>query len=312
MNFDTNKTPNKKFVIVIAGPTASGKTSLSLALAKKYNAEIFSADSRQIYREMNIGTAKPSARELSDIPHHFINHRSIQNHFTAGIYQRELTEKLKHYFETHNIAVLVGGTGLYIKSFLEGLDDLPAVKAETLEYLNTQYEVMGLPYLQELLKEYDPTYYKTVDLANPRRLIRALSVCLSQDFPYSSFLGSQPNTSAPDFETIGIILAPPRDILYTNINRRVDDMIANGLEEEVRALIPFKDKTALKTVGYSEFFDYFENINTLEKTIELIKQNSRRYAKRQNTWFKKFGTGKTFSEWNDPSIFEYTENSLLL
>jgi tRNA dimethylallyltransferase len=310
LNVDSNKTLNKKFVIVVAGPTASGKTFLSLALARKYNAEIFSADSRQLYKELNIGTAKPSDKELADIPHHFINHVSIQDNYTAGIFQRELTIKLNHYFKDKNIAIVAGGTGLYIKSFLEGLDDLPPVNAETVEYLNTQYAEKGIPFLRELLKKHDPVYYETVDTSNPRRMIRALSVCLSQNLPYSSFLGAHKNNPSGKFETIGIILSPPRDILYANINKRVDEMIEKGLEAEVRSLLEWKNKTALNTVGYSEFFDYFDHLHTLEKTIELIKQNSRRYAKRQTTWFKKFGTGSTFTQWDDKTIFEYIDSEL--
>ncbi len=279
---------NKKFLIVVAGPTASGKTSLAMTLAKKYKCEIFSADSRQIYREMNIGTAKPTGHELSEIRHHFINNKSITEGYDVGQYVAELSQCLQAYFLKHDLAILVGGTGLYIHSFLFGMDTFPDVKEEALLDLEQKYQAEGIEYLQQLLKQHDEVYYENVDLHNSRRMIRALSICLSSGKPYSYFLK---NTNAPHhpYTIIPLLLHPEREKLYDNINRRVDEMIDAGLENEAQQLYPQRHLHALDTVGYREFFEYFDGHISKEEAIERIKIHSRRYAKRQVTWFKKYG-----------------------
>jgi tRNA dimethylallyltransferase len=274
-----------KNLIVVAGPTASGKTALGIELAKKFKTEIISADSRQFYREMAIGTAKPTPEELSQANHYFVDSHSVTDYFSVGEFERQGLELLDHLFKTHDYVIMVGGSGLYIKAICEGFDELPSSSPEIRQKLNAAFEAKGITYLQELLKQLDPDYYNEVDLNNPRRLIRALEVCESTGAPFSSFRKSQPESRPFNCIKIGIDL--PREVLYDRINRRVDDMVIQGLVEEVRSLIPYRDLNALNAVGYSELFDYFDDKTDLETAISLIKQNTRRFAKRQMTWFRK-------------------------
>ncbi|MFZ1704159.1 MAG: tRNA (adenosine(37)-N6)-dimethylallyltransferase MiaA [Saprospiraceae bacterium] len=290
---------------MIAGPTASGKTNLAVNLADHFKAHIYSADSRQIYKELTIGTAKPDHDILTKIPHHFINHVSIHQPYTAGKYEDEIQKSLLEYFEDHQVGIVVGGTGLYLKLIVEGLDILPQVNPEVLHQLQESFKSKGIQYLQGLLKEKDINYYHQVDLKNSRRLIRALSVTLSGDIPYSTFLGNKTEKSKKPYDIIGIILDPPREKLYENINQRVDEMMENGLEKEAKKFFNERHLPSLQTVGYSELFEYFQHRISKEKAVELIKQNSRRYAKRQGTWFRKYGYGQIFNPDLESDILNY-------
>ena len=277
--------PVTKTLIVIAGPTAAGKTAAAIELAKQLHTEIISADSRQLYREMSIGTAKPSAEELSAVKHHFIDSHSITEIFSVGDFEKQALQVLNDIFKTHDFALLVGGSGLYIKAVCEGFDDLPTASAEIRERLNHEFEEKGLTWLQEKLKVADPVYASQVDMNNPQRLIRALEVTESTGQPFSSYRKSTVNLRPFNIIKLGLNL--PREVLYDRINRRVDDMISKGLVEEVRSLLPYRQLNALNTVGYSELFDYFDGKTDMDTAISLIKQNTRRFAKRQLTWFRK-------------------------
>src|SRR6185437_12354032 len=274
-----------KTLIVIAGPTAAGKTALAIELAKYYKTVIVSADSRQFYREMSIGTAKPSTKELAAAKHYFINSLSVTEIYTAGDYEKECLELLNTLFENHNVVIIAGGSGLFIKALCEGFDEFPDAKAGIREKLNKEFNDKGITALQERLKIVDPEYFEQVDINNRQRVIRALEVFESTGKPFSSFRKSAVNRRPFNIVKIGLTL--PRDILYARINGRVDDMIAQGLLEEVKSLLPYRHFNALNTVGYSEFFDYFDGKTDLASAIELIKQNTRRFAKRQLTWFRK-------------------------
>ena len=296
-------------LIIIAGPTGSGKTATSLELAAYFDAEIFSADSRQIYKEMNIGTAKPTRDQLDSITHHFIGHVSIHENYSAGRYAEELSLALDRYFEKKQVAILCGGTGLYIRAFLEGIDSFPEVRPEVSEQVRQIYEKKGIEGLQEELRQCDPDYYSMVDLNNPARLIRAIEVSLSAGKSYSSFLGKQP-VRTQKFKTIPVLLEPEREELYQQINHRVEDMMAQGLTEEARSLFPYRHLRALDTVGYRELFDYFEGTTDLETAVQLIKQNTRRYAKRQLTWFRKYGHWHRFKPHDQDQILEFVRSQI--
>lgn len=276
---------NKKHLVVVCGPTAVGKTSLAIQLANYFKTEIVSADSRQFFKEMTIGTAKPSAKELAQAKHHLVGNISIFDEYNAGRFAREALEIINDLFEKYDILILVGGSGLYINALLNGIDDMPEMNPEIRNFLNKKFEVQGLAPLLEQLKWLDQEYYYKVDQNNPQRVIRALEVCLSTGKPYSSF--HQKKESKLPFEVISLALNLPREELYDNINKRVDQMMENGLLDEAKNLYPHKHFYALQTVGYSELFDYFEGKTSLEKAVELIKQHTRNYAKRQITWFKR-------------------------
>lgn len=274
----------KKYLIVIGGATATGKTTLAIQLAKYYKADILSADSRQFYKEMSIGTAKPSTDELAQAPHHFINSLSVHENYNVGDYEKDALLLLEKIYKKQDIAILVGGSGMYIQAVCTGLDTFPEVPALIQEKWEEYFQLKGLLFLQEKLKELDPVYYQKVDIQNPRRLLRALMVSEAAEKPFSSF---QNQAKAPRFfHPIYFQLKMDRSILYERINRRVDEMIANGLVAEAKNLHPFAQLNALKTVGYQELFDYFDHKTKLPIAIESIKRNSRRYAKRQMTWFK--------------------------
>ena len=274
-----------KKLIVIAGPTAVGKTAAAIKLAQQLKTEIVSADSRQFYREMSIGTAKPDAEELAQVKHHFIDSHSITDHFTVGDFEKEALRLLDGLFKTHDKVIMVGGSGLFIQAVTQGFDNLPTADTKTREQLNQEFAERGIEHLQDRLKEADPDYYNQVDLNNPQRLIRALEVFETTGKPFSSYRKAVINTRP--FESIKIALNLPREVLYNRINMRVDMMVEQGLIEEVRSLLPHKHLNALNTVGYSELFDYFDGKTDLDTAISLIKQNTRRFAKRQLTWFRK-------------------------
>ncbi|MFH6604180.1 tRNA (adenosine(37)-N6)-dimethylallyltransferase MiaA [Maribacter algicola] len=274
-----------KLLLAIVGPTAIGKTTLAIALAKYFGTEIISADSRQFYKEMKIGTAVPSKDELADVPHHFIQHKSILEPYTVGDFEHEAMAKLDELFRIKNIAVMVGGSGLYIDAITKGLDNFPKVSPKIRSKLNDTYKKNGIKALQEQLKILDPTYYSKVDRANPHRLIRALEICLGTGSPYSTFL-NQKRVERP-FETFTIGISADRPIIYDRINERVDVMIATGLIQEAERLYKYRSLNALQTVGYTELFKYLDGEWSLEFAISEIKKNTRRFAKRQLTWFRK-------------------------
>lgn len=295
----------KKYLVVIAGPTGVGKTALAIQLAKHFNSEIISADSRQFYKETSIGTAKPSEEELKIVPHHFINTLSIQQNYSVGDYEKEVIRLLDELFQTHSILFLVGGSGLYIDAVLYGVDEFVEVSEKNREEIKLRYEKEGLPWLQEELKLRDIQYYNTVDLNNPQRLMRALEVCLESGKPYSSFLKNK--TPKREFETIKLLINQPREVLYEKINKRVDKMIADGLEAEAQSLYPFKHLNALNTVGYKEWFLHFSGEVTRDAAIDLIKQKTRNYAKRQLTWFKNQDNYEEFSPDDFDKLKAYLE-----
>lgn len=275
----------KPLLICVVGATAIGKTSLSIALATAFNTEIISADSRQFYSSMNIGTAVPSAQELEAAPHHFIQHKSIFDSYNVGDFEREALLKLDTLFSKKSTAILVGGSGLYVDAVVNGLDHFPDIDKQIREALNTQLDNDGLAFLQQELMRVDPLYYKTMDTENPRRVIRALEIYRATGKPYSSFLKDR--AANRNFKTLYVGLTAERPIVYQRINKRVDIMLENGLLEEVKQLRAHKDLNALQTVGYRELFQYFDGTLTLEKAVEEIKKNTRRFAKRQGTWFRK-------------------------
>lgn len=281
-----------KSLIYIAGPTGVGKTKTAIALAQAFDTEIISCDSRQFYKEMAIGTAVPSDEELTAVPHHFIQNKSIEDTYTVADFEKEALQTIEKLFLTKDTLIMVGGSGMYADTVMFGMDAFPDIPEEVRSQIRFFYETHGLKGLQELLREKDPKYYTRVDINNPRRLLRALEVCIAADQPYSSFLGQErPERS---FVSKMLILHRPRTVLYDRINERVDQMLERGLEEEVRKLIPFKDHTALRTVGYKELFPYFEGKSSLEEAVLEIKKNTRRYAKRQITWFKKYDNALCF------------------
>ena len=276
-----NKIP---LLIVISGPTAVGKTRLSIELAKKNKTSIFSSDSRQFYKEMSIGTAKPSTKQLNVVSHYFINNKSINDIYSAGDYEKEIIIDLEKYFINNNKAFLVGGSGMYVDAVCKGLDQLPK-DLKIRNHLNTKLNKDGLESLQKKLKQLDPIHYDKIDLNNSQRLIRALEVCYISSKPYSSFLKSE--IKKRSFKIIKFLLHLDKEKLYSNIDQRVDKMVEDGLFEEVKSLRAFKNLNALKTVGYNEVFNFLNGNISKDDAIELIKVNTKKYAKRQMTWFKK-------------------------
>ncbi len=295
---------NSKKLIVIGGPTASGKTTLSIELAKYYNCPILSADSRQFYQEMSIGTAKPTAAELMQAQHYFINSRSIHDDYSVGDYERDALALTMDLFKTHEYLILVGGSGLFIDALTIGLNAFPPISDATKGYFKSIYQTEGLTKLQALLKEADPDYYELVDLENPVRILRALEVCKESGNTFTSF---RSKTLPPrPFESTYFALDWERSVLYDRINKRVDQMIQWGLLDEAKTLYPHRALNALQTVGYKELFEYLDKKLTLEEAVELIKRNSRRYAKRQMTWFKR----SSKYHWLDTQTNTYLESTL--
>ncbi|SMO74396.1 tRNA (adenosine(37)-N6)-dimethylallyltransferase MiaA [Solitalea koreensis] len=295
-----------KTLIVIVGPTASGKTRMAIELAKHYKTEIISADSRQFFKEISIGTAKPSLEEQSQAPHHFINSHSIFDDINAGSFEREALIVIDKLFKTHDQLILVGGSGLYINAVCEGFDNLPKGDETIRTQLNKEFEENGIEPLQLRLKELDPEYYTSIDLSNSQRVIRALEVCLISGQPFSSFKSNIKKERPFNIIKIGINL--DREELYNRINHRVDLMMEAGLLEEVKKVIVHKDTYALQTVGYTELFDYLEGKQSLERAIELIKQNTRRFAKRQLTWFNRDKNTVWFKPDEEENIMAYLDS----
>lgn len=278
----------KKTLIVIVGPTAVGKTSFSITLATKLHTEIISADSRQIFREMNIGTAKPSPEELAAVPHHFINTHSISEPYDAAQFGEEALKTIEDIFQRHEVAILCGGSGLYIKAVCEGFDDIPEVPGEIRRQLVEEYEKQGIEWLQKKMAALDPELLPRLDKQNPHRLIRALEVKIGTGKSIADFQKKEKRQH--DFSIVKIGLELEREMLYKRIDDRMDAMIAAGLFEEAGALYPYRSINALQTVGYQEVFDFIEGKYDYEEAVRLLKRNSRRYAKRQLTWFKRDDT----------------------
>ena len=275
----------KPLLICVVGPTAIGKTSLAIQLAKAFSTEIISADSRQFYKEMSIGTAVPSKEELAAVTHHFIHNISIFENYSVGDFERDAIQLLNEIFRKNDVAIMVGGSGLYVDAVVNGLDNFPEISPEIRKQLKKELKENGIEILQKELQRVDPVYFEKVDIHNPHRLIRALEIYRATGKPYSSFLRKESSTR--DFETILIGLTAERETIYERINLRVDKMLEDGLMDEAKSLYPHSEKNALQTVGYRELFEYFDGKISKEEAISEIKKNTRRFAKRQNTWFKK-------------------------
>jgi tRNA dimethylallyltransferase len=277
--------PGNKTLVVIVGPTAVGKTALAIRIASHFNTEIMSADSRQFFRELNIGTAKPSDLELKSVVHHFINNLSVEQDYDAAQYGVDALALIHQLFQRFDVIVVCGGSGLYLKGLLEGFDDIPEVSKDVRDSIIREYESHGIAWLQDQMKKLDPEHYNGLDKQNPHRLIRALEVKMGTGQSISDFRRNKKVEHS--FNVIKIGLELPREELYDRIDRRMDSMIEQGLFDEAKSVYPFKDHNALQTVGYQEIFDYVDGLYDKEEAIRLLKRNSRRYAKRQLTWFKR-------------------------
>ena len=304
-----------KYLITIVGPTAIGKTALSIDLAKHYNCEIISCDSRQFFKEMSIGTAVPNPEELASATHHFIQNKSIADSYTVGDFEKEALLKIEELHENNDYVVLVGGSGLYVDAILKGFDEFPTIDPSTREKVNLNYEKLGIEYLQSQLELLDPNYFKsiTIDnpqtLQNPQRMMRFVEVCIGTGKPYSSFLNQKKNNR--NFVPIIIGLEAERSIIYDRINQRVDIMIKQGLVEEAKALYNQKELNALQTVGYRELFSHFEGEFALAFAIDEIKKNTRRFSKRQLTWFKRKENTKWFDYLTErKEIIKHIQNQI--
>lgn len=303
------------YLITIIGPTAIGKTALSIKLAQHFGCEILSCDSRQFYKEMRIGTAVPDAEELAAAKHYFIQHISVFDSYSVGDFETDAIAKLEELFKENNVQIMVGGSGLYVDAVLKGFDDFPDIEASVREEINAKYDALGIDYLQNTLKERDSDYYNRLlsenpqTLQNPQRMKRFVEVCLGTGKPYSSFIGKRKNQR--NFTPIIIGLEADREKMYERINLRVDLMMKEGLLEEAQSLYPNKQLNALQTVGYRELFDYFDGKTTLDFAVEEIKKNTRRFAKRQITWFKRTENAKWFDYQTDISeITNFVESKI--
>jgi tRNA dimethylallyltransferase len=292
-----------KFLVIILGPTASGKTATGIEIAKKIKTEIISADSRQFYKELRIGTAVPDESQMSGVPHHFIQHISVYDYYNVSMYERDVLRTLDRLFMEKNLVIMVGGSGMYIDVVCHGIDDLPAIDPKIREKLQLKWLTDGMESLRSELKKRDPLYYDTTDLNNPKRILKALEISIMTGIPYSSLL-TRPKKIRP-FSIIKIGLKPDRNKLYDNINKRVDEMIEKGLVDEARTLYKSRHLNALNTVGYKEIFDYLDGKTSLVRAIELIKRNTKRYARRQLTWFKRDETIVWFNPEEIDSIVDY-------
>ncbi|KLT69652.1 tRNA (adenosine(37)-N6)-dimethylallyltransferase MiaA [Flavobacterium sp. ABG] len=304
-----------KYLITIVGPTAIGKTALSIALAQHFKCEILSCDSRQFFKEMTIGTAVPNEEELQAATHHFIQNKSIFENYTVGDYEKEALIKLEQLFQENDFAILIGGSGLYVDAVLKGFDEFPEIDPEIRSEVNSNYEKLGINYLQEQLKKLDPDYYQKINLENPQtlqnpqRMMRFTEVCLGTGKPYSSFLNQKKGNR--NFTPILIGLEADRTVIYDRINQRVNIMIQEGLLTEAERLYPNKALNALQTVGYRELFSYFDKEFTLAFAIEEIKKNTRRFSKRQLTWFKRNESTKWFDYATPKSeIIKYIQSKI--
>ena len=302
----TTMSSKRGTLIVVVGPTGSGKTALAVELARHYSAPIISTDSRQVYRGMAIGTAQPTKEELSAATHYFIACREPEDEYNCGRYEVDALELLDKLFKEHDYVVAVGGSGLYVQALCSGMDRLPEADERLRAELKQRLANEGLSSLVDELRKLDPSYAEQVDIQNPARVMRALEVCLTTGRPYSEQrLGVEAERS---FNIVKVGTDMPRDVLYERIDRRVDMMVTEGLVDEVRALLPKRELNALQTVGYRELFDYFDGVCTLEEAIELIKRNSRRYAKRQLTWFRRDSAIAWFSPNDLCPIIEYIDS----
>jgi len=304
-----------KYLITIVGPTAIGKTALSITLAQHFNCEIISCDSRQFFKEMTIGTAVPNQEELSSATHHFIQNKSIFENYTVGDYEKEALQQLDELYKTNDFAILIGGSGLYVDAILKGFDEFPEIDPAIRSEVNLNYEKLGIEYLQQQLKKLDPDYFQKITLENsqtlqnPQRMMRFVEVCIASGKPYSSFLNQKKNNRT--FIPILIGLDADREVIYNRINQRVDIMMNEGLLEEAKELYPNKALNALQTVGYRELFSYFDGEFSLPFAIEEIKKNTRRFSKRQLTWFKRNENTKWFDYSTDrKEIIKYIEENL--
>jgi tRNA dimethylallyltransferase len=292
----TNKAPSGvgvKNCIVIVGPTAVGKTSVAIEIAKKYNTQIISADSRQCFKEISIGVAKPSAEQLTEVPHYFINSHSIHNEVNARVFESYALNAAEEIFKANDVAVMVGGTGLYINAFCKGIDEIPGIEPGIRNHIINTYHIKGLPWLQQQVKENDPVYASSGEMQNPQRLMRALEVKLATGKSIREYQTN--NKVIRPFNIIKIGLELPKEELHRNIHHRIDAMMQDGLMEEVKSVRQYRQLNALQTVGYKELFDYLEDNISLDQAVELVKKNTRHYAKRQMTWFKKDTSTNWFS-----------------
>lgn len=297
----------QKYLVVVVGATAIGKTSTAIQLANHFNTEIISADSRQFFKEMAIGTAKPTTIELAQAKHHFVDFLSIHDRYSAGQFEKDAIAKIEELFREKNVVIVAGGSGLYVDAITKGIDDIPS-NLSIREELNKRLEEEGIEALQQELKELDPTHFENSEVQNPQRVVRALEVCLATGKPYSSFRNNQPKERS--FTTIKIGLTADREIIYERINKRVDIMIHQGLIEEVTSLQKSSDLNALNTVGYKELFNWLDGNISKEEAIELIKKNTRNFAKRQLTWFKKDTNTKWFDIEESNQIINYLNNRI--
>lgn len=301
-------TTNTKYLIVIVGPTGSGKSDLAIEIAERYGAPIISTDSRQFYRGIPIGTAQPDEEQLQRVEHHFIASHDLKQEFNCGAYETEALAKLEELYRQHDVVVAVGGSGLYIKALCEGMDALPEAEPELRESLAKRLQTEGLESLCEELRQRDPAYYKEVDRNNPARVLRALEVCISTGLPYSAMRTGVKHQRP--FEIIKLGIDMERERLYDRINRRVDIMMQMGLEQEARSVYHLRELNSLQTVGYREMFDYFDGTISRDEAVELIKRNSRRYAKRQMTWFRRDEEIKWVDTDNKQIIEEYLDSKI--
>lgn len=302
------KKTDKPLLVVVAGPTASGKTSLCIRLAHHFSTEIISADSRQIYKELCIGVARPTREQLSEVQHHFIGTVSIHDYYNASIFETEALHLLSRLFKTYPLVLMTGGSGLYIDAICKGIDDLPSIREEIRNELLEEYREKGKTHLQEELRNVDPVFFSNADIHNPKRLLKALEVFRQTGRPYSSFLTG--TAKKRPFRILKIALDVAREELYRRINDRTDAMMLQGLEEEARGLYPFRNLNALNTVGYKELFGYFDGTYDKNEAIRLIKRNTRRYARRQLTWFRNDREYHWFSPSEPHAIIQLIEDQL--
>lgn len=299
---------SEKYLVVVAGPTAVGKTDLSIKLAEALDTVIISADSRQFFKELNIGTAKPSFDELAKVDHHFINSHSITENYSAGDFERDVLKLLNHLFLDKNFVIMTGGSGLYIKAVLEGLDELPHPLPDLRQELTLRMETEGFLALQNEICKIDPAFAATAEIANPQRVVRALEVFYTSGVPFSRYQSKEPKTRP--FKTILIALDRDRNELYDRIDRRMDVMLNEGLVEEARSLLAYRSHHALQTVGYKEVFGFLDGLYPEQEMIRLLKQNTRRYAKRQLTWFRHQGDFQWFEADQAEEVTNYVRESM--